>query len=233
MKDKPLGGKSYGSIPHLSQSRLGVSDSHVHAGQELILTKKARDKHDEIFVFEKVDGTNVSVANIDGAVIPLIRAGYTAFESKHLHHRMFADWVFTNPSLFKGLKEGQRLCGEWLAMTHGIRYAIDNPIQGFVCFDLIYKNTRLPIEQLFAYTEPRGITTAKLLHRGSPIAVEKADKLLGDHGSHGAKDRAEGVVYRVERKGEFDFMAKNVRSDFVAGRYFDQDLWNFRIHYKR
>ena len=36
---------------------------------------------------------------------------------------------------------------------------------------------------------------------------------------HGALDPVEGVVYRVQRKGEIDFLAKYVRPDKVDGCY--------------
>lgn len=61
---KPLGHKAYGSIPHLPNSRLGVGDYHCHEGQARICCEKARDKHDRIIVTEKLDGSNVCVANI-------------------------------------------------------------------------------------------------------------------------------------------------------------------------
>lgn len=59
---KLIGGKGYGSIGHLSGSRLGPSDSTIHFGQERILTEKARDKHDRIIVTEKLDGSCVAQA---------------------------------------------------------------------------------------------------------------------------------------------------------------------------
>jgi len=59
MNNKPLGRKSYGSIPHLPGSRLGPGDYHAHEGQARIATEKARDKHDKIYVQEKLDGSNV------------------------------------------------------------------------------------------------------------------------------------------------------------------------------
>ena len=33
------------------------------------------------------------------------------------------------------------------------------------------------------------------------------------------KKKPEGMVYRVERRGKVDFLAKWVRSDFEAGKY--------------
>ena len=84
--EKPLGGKSYGSIPHLIGSKLGDGDHHVHDGQHRICTEKTRDKHDLVIVQEKYDGSNVGVANIGGEIIALTRAGYTADSSPYEQH---------------------------------------------------------------------------------------------------------------------------------------------------
>ena len=59
---KPLGKKAYGSIPHLPGSRLGSGDHHISEGQAKIATEKLRDKYDQLFVYEKLDGSNCSVA---------------------------------------------------------------------------------------------------------------------------------------------------------------------------
>ena len=42
---KILGFKNYGSIPHLSNSKLGDGDHYINSGQEFILTQKPRDRH--------------------------------------------------------------------------------------------------------------------------------------------------------------------------------------------
>lgn len=59
-----------------------------------------------------------------------------------------------------------------------------------------------------------------------------ADK--GEHGFWGATGRPEGVVYRVERKGKVDFLAKYVRPDYPTGQYLpgtegavvDTEVWH-------
>jgi hypothetical protein len=81
---KPLGHKSYGSIGHLHGSRIGPGDHMVHEGQSKIATKKLRDKHDTVIVQEKLDGSNVSIARIDGVITPLQRKGYLAISSPYL-----------------------------------------------------------------------------------------------------------------------------------------------------
>jgi len=84
---KPLGHKAYGSIPHLPYSRLGPGDHHIGQGQAEIATKKARDKNDLIIVQEKLDGSNCSVAKINGKIIALGRSGYLAVSTNTC-------WVF-------------------------------------------------------------------------------------------------------------------------------------------
>ena len=75
---KPIGRKSYGSIAHLPNSRMGPSDHSISNGQALIATEKNRDRHDVVIVQEKLDGSNVGVAMLDDKIFALIRAGYEA-----------------------------------------------------------------------------------------------------------------------------------------------------------
>ena len=64
MSRKPLGGKSYGSIPHLLGSRRGPTDRGCNDGQHRICCERTRDKRDRIIVTEKLDGSNVAAAKI-------------------------------------------------------------------------------------------------------------------------------------------------------------------------
>ena len=115
---KPLGIKNYGSIGHLPGSRLGPGDHHVHDGQGLICTEKARDRHDRIIVQEKLDGSNVGIGKIGGAIVPVTRAGWRAESSPFEQHHFFAAWVARHWSRWNDLlEEGERLCGEWLAQA--------------------------------------------------------------------------------------------------------------------
>lgn len=63
---KPLGKKAYGSIPHLPGSRLGPGDYKLHDGQEHICFYGGKNKKGEqhrVIVTEKLDGSNVAIAN--------------------------------------------------------------------------------------------------------------------------------------------------------------------------
>ena len=69
IREKPLGHKSYGSIPHLVGSRRGPRDYGVNEGQQRICCERARDKYDEIIVQEKLDGANVGIALKEGQIL--------------------------------------------------------------------------------------------------------------------------------------------------------------------
>lgn len=230
MTEKPLGIKAYGQIPHVPDSRLGPSDKQANPGHVHIATVKPRDHHDQIFVQEKLDGSNCAVALLNGEIIPLIRAGYRAITSPYEQHHRFAAWVYQNLYRFQTvLREGERVIGEWLAQAHGTRYFLSH--EPFVIFDLMVGTTRTPYDELVQRVEPGAFTTPFLLHRGSSCSVAQMLALLGTYGYHGALDPAEGAVWRIERKGKVDFLCKYVRPDKVNGNYLPElsgqpPVWN-------
>lgn len=228
---KPLGMKAYGSIPHLPGSRMGPADHHCHEGQSDICTVKARDRHDSITIQEKLDGSCVAVAKINGDLVAMGRSGYTAQSSPYAQHQLFAAWALENFSRFDAsLLEGERMVGEWLAQAHGTRYDLKH--EPFVAFDVIAGGNRLPFDEFALRAAKGGFVMPHLVHRGSPISISVAMAALGEMGHHGATEPIEGVVYRVERKGKVDFLAKYVRPDKVDGKYLESQtnegpVWNW------
>ncbi len=227
---KPLGRKAYGSIGHLPSSRLGKGDHSVPEGQAQICTVKTRDRHDRVIVQEKLDGSCTAVAMIDGAIVALGRAGYLASTSPYEQHRMFATWAEENEDRFREvLREGERLVGEWLAQAHGTRYDLlySGP---WAAFDLMQGAKRIPFDEMrdrvdVAFRRP------VLLHDGGPLSVVDAMTI---HETKGwLCESTEGIVYRVERRGEVDFLAKWVKPDKVDGKYLpeisgEDAIWNWR-----
>lgn len=227
---KPLGQKSYGSIPHLPGSRLGPGDYHISEGQARIATEKPRDRHDIIIVQEKLDGSNVAVAKIEGEILALSRAGYLAITSPYEQHHFFAKWVEENKSRFAALlEERERISGEWLAMAHGTRYEL--PHEPFVAFDLITGTERTVYSEFAARVTPLDFVVPSLLHIGSSsFSVESMIKAICKSG-HGALDEVEGAIWRVERRGKVDFLCKYVHHHKQDGKYFaeitgQEDVWN-------
>lgn len=213
---KPLNRKNYGSIPHLSNSKLGENDHFIGIGQERILTQKKRDKHDTILVFEKYDGSNVGIAKKEGEIFALTRNGYEASTSPYRQHHEFTKWVKKREAYFKKiLNEGERLIAEWLLQAHGIIYKITSePIVFFDYFDA--ENNRFTYDKLKNLDLP----LPRMLHQGEPARVEELLSVLNQKTEHiKSNENPEGMVYRVERKEQVDFLAKWVSPDFEPGKY--------------
>lgn len=238
---KPLGRKAYGSIPHLPNSRMGPGDHKCSPGMERIATVKTRDKHDVVIVQEKLDGSNVAIAKHDGQILALTRAGYLATSSPYEQHHVFDTWVFQRRALFADmLDEGERLCGEWLALAHGTRYGLEHqsPHSPFVPFDIMRGTDRALFIEVFDRTMEWGFLAPTVINEYmQPMDVETAMQRLEprpyQHGYRGALEPVEGAVWRVERKGKVDFLVKYVRSDKIDGKYLPEisgkpAVWNWQ-----
>lgn len=217
MHTKPLGHKAYGSIGHLPESRLGPADHSVNQGQARICTVKCRDNHDTVIVQEKLDGSCTAVARINGTLHPLGRAGYPAISSQWRQHQLFDQWVWQHQDRFMAvIQDGERLVGEWLAQAHSTLYDLTNR-EPWAVFDLIRGQERATTVELDTRLRNSGFHRPTELHYGQAIPVSAALELL--ERNHWQCDKTEGVVYRVERKGKVDFLAKYVKPDKVDGIY--------------
>ena len=221
--DKPLGMKSYGSIPHIRGSRMGPGDHHIHDGQARIATEKFPGEGDWFCVVEvKLDGSNVSVAKIGTEIVAMSRAGYRASQSPHEQHRLFDRWVRENWVRFDALlMDGERICGEWLAQAHGTRYSLTH--EPFVPFDLMSGHTRVLRDEFWKRVHAHGFTTPHVLHAdSSPFSLDAMKKAI-ETPMHGELDPVEGAVWRVERHDKrkigVQFLCKYVRPEKVDGSY--------------
>lgn len=228
-------GRAYGSIPHLFASNAG-GDKFINIEKHRIATEKARDKHDLVIVQEKADGGNCAVLKKDGVLLPLVRSGHLCSSSEYLQHRIFHDWVMMHYNKFEFLKEGERLCGEWMIQAHGTVYDIRHP---FVVFDIIKDGGedrkggyRLNYHD-FMERLPSCFTTPKVLNMGGPCSISEAMLKLGNLGYLRAVEETEGAVWRVERDGKIDFLAKYLRRPpDTIGRYLGEgkkEVWNLDI----
>lgn len=216
----------YGSIPHLPGSR-AAADRVLRAPEaRRCLDPTAARPGVEVVVQEKLDGSCVGVRVVRAAdgvgksLVGLGREGRLVQVSPNEGRRMFAVWLtrFT-ATLVDRLEEDEVLVGEWLALVHGTRYALAH--EPFVPFDLIaqgpHGRVRAPVDVLAARLEGTGLAMPAIVHRGPPLPIDAALEALGPHGRHGAIDPPEGLVYRVERAGRVDLVAKYVSPDKVDG----------------
>jgi hypothetical protein len=206
----------YPKIGHLPGSRTGPSDRHVPTALAERLTARARPG-DRVVVEEKLDGSCVLVARVGGALVALGREGGRCADSRNEGRRRFAAWVAGRAATFAWLGEGERLAGEWLALTHGTRYAL--PHGPFVAFDLFDAGGRRAGRSALASRLPAALPRPYVVHEGGPITPDAALAALGVRGRHGALDAAEGVVYRLESADRAVAVAKYVRAGKVDGAY--------------
>lgn len=230
MKTKPLGKKNYGSIPHLSGSRLGEKDYCIGEGQERIATIKVRDKNDVVMVQEKLDGANVGIyKKADGELYALTRGGYNCHESAFPTHHKFNEWFLEHKDGFNAfLKDGERLCGEWLYEAVGTKYNLVHDY--FVPFDIMIGNERLNWYDFNHRLARTNLSPPALLHIGRECSIAEALSKLGVFGHHGAQEPAEGLVYRIERNNKVDFLCKYVRKQKVDGKYLNQNIINEKAY---
>lgn len=226
---KPLNGKAYGSIGHLPGSRLGTGDHCVDQGMAKILTEHCRGRR--IIVQEKLDGSAVAVLRLDGKFIPLNRKGYPAISSPYVNHHLFHWWAMDNVDRFaRVLREGERIVGEWLAQAIGTRYDLSEGFDPFMPFDIFYGGSKKRISYLnFSERVDLDFDLPHCLHNG--YEAMPVDEAMRRHEiDRVPSDGIEGVVYRAERNGEVEFLAKHVVSDKVDGKYMfnGQEVWNWR-----
>lgn len=218
-----LGHKGYGSIPHLPGSRRGPADRGLSEQHAAIATVRTRDRHDTVIVQEKLDGANVGAVKLNGAIVAINRPGFPAITSPFPQHHAWHRWVERHRARFDSLlDEGERVMGEWLMQAHGTRYDLRH--EPFVPFDIMRGHDRA----LWADVRRRVIgagftTTPSVLHEGGAWSVADALVALGEFGHHGALEPVEGAVWRVERKGRVDFLAKYVRPGKRDGAYLESE----------
>lgn len=235
MLTKILGHNSYGSIPHLKSSKFGMGDYAIPSGQEKILTKQSRDHRDVVIVTEKLDGSNVAIYKApDGAIVPLTRRGYHCWESPYKQHHLFAKWVEQRTSFFQErLSCEERLCGEWLVQAHGIKYNLVDSLSVFAPFDIMVGHHRSSYLDL-TWRFGDALTLPRLISYGPSVSVKWVSSVLKQPSSSHYCTKPEGAVWRVERAGAFDFMAKWVRPDMECGQYFpentgQEEIWNIDL----
>lgn len=227
---KQLVGKAYGSIPHMTGSKMDKSDKRISIGMENMLTVKTKTSFDTVIVQEKLDGSCCAVANIEGKIIPVTRSGYHALSSPYVQHHMFNAWVMSQEDRFKKALpiSGYRIVGEWMVQAHGTIY--DMPHEPYVVFDIMddYGN-RLPYLTMLKICHNVSLITPHLISYGNAISINDAMK-RARWTTHGGIP-VEGVVYRYEADEVVTFLAKYVRPDKEDGRFLpeisgDEPIWN-------
>jgi hypothetical protein len=236
---KPLNGKTYGSIAHLPNSRVGKTDRYITEGQARIATEKPRDSHDLVIIQEKLDGSCVGCYKKNGSLHALTRSGNLCNRSAFIHHHHFEAWMWKHFARFHSvLQEGERIVGEYLGLAHGTRYYPERVLgwEPWVAFDIMVGSKRLPYAEFARRTE--GVfRLPPTISIGPPQTVEWVMEAC-PRSLYGG-EHVEGWIWRVERNGyaqggaRVDFLAKYVNPGFEAGCLLPQNsgklVWNYEL----
>ena len=228
--------RSFPSVQHLPGSKM-IDDKDKLLGAEQVswLTKKRRRNNDLVIITEKVDGMNGSVLRKDGCLYPLIRKGYDCRTNPYHWINDFANFVQQNEQRFMSLlKDGERICGEWMIKTHTLSYKL--PHEPFIAFDIICGSERVPYFNFRERADKSGFITAGLVHAGEAMPADMALSLLGG-GYHGVIGAPEGLVYRYEDSlSRFICSGKFVSNPLLGNVELfraNEDLFNKWKRYKR
>jgi hypothetical protein len=203
-------------IPHLPGSRVLPGEDYATPVQTRIACETPRDRHDYIWVQEKLDGAPRVVAKHNGVIVPLTPDGHHVAASPYIQDDWFARWVGRNHDKFgQMLHEGEWAVGEWLAQAHSTVYHL--PHDPFVVFDLLSRHHRALTETVTERCHTHDLPTPRTVYSGPPVPASVIDYYL-EPGGHGNQDPVEGAVWRIERhhprqQPRVDFLVQWVRPD--------------------
>ena len=203
---KVLSHKPYGSIAHLSMSKLGEGDYHIELFQErMMLDPDSKPEKFRLMFFlqEKLDGSNCSVVNWNGELVALTRSGYRCTDSKMEMHQMFARYVKEKEEEFKKLLpvHENRCTGEWLALAHGIHYKKDDLDDPYVIFDWFEKeHSKINALQLMEKMKDIKLKLIDSYIYFTPKTFAELEEYMHNIMSCNLRDeRWEGFVLRTEK----------------------------------
>lgn len=232
--EKILDYKTYNKIGHLSKSRLGKGDHFIDKKAEETFLKQVLDNQTLVIVQEKMDGSNVCVVKHNGDLIALGRSGYKCSDSNLEQHRYFDKFVKRYKERFSSIlpNEGDRIVGEWCLQAHGTKYPFTKEEELFYPFDIFLQKThRLSFIDFFMLVSSVDFRSPKVLHLGGSCSINRGMKLLKKEISLKAHEYdPEGLIYRIEKAGAFQNIAKYVCHHKEDGKYFkDGTIWNIDL----
>jgi len=222
---------NYGSIPHLKGSKMtdtrdkGLSDHQTNmvcVSPRKTINGKTVQFQEWFTVLEKTDGANVGTIRTDTGFEYVSRNGYSCKTADFHHHREFYDLMSQRENILSEILEpGDRAVFEYLGWKHSIAY--DIPHDPCIILDIFKQGRRVPFAEMQKIVGDK-FQLPKVLYAGpGPCPIPDMLELLGEYGHHGAIDKAEGFIVRVEplrnNVQSVEFLCKYVRDDFHPGKY--------------
>lgn len=191
----------YASIGHIPGSTLGEDDFLIKDPKiydNLCVPGTLNPKEHQIYVYEKVCGSNIRAEIVDGKVVGKTRRGYALHDSPFIQHRQAHAWIEANQHrVLDVIETGEWLVFELMHLGMGIRYNM--PHEPLIAIDILQPGKQRLNHVAFRDRIQNRFKTPGLVHQG-PITPEDALKILGPNGFHGSIDLPEGLIYRLEKR---------------------------------
>lgn len=223
LSEKRLLLPEYPSTPHLPYNpNTGRGDVVASAEDALVIFSAPR-----VTLEEKVDGAFAGITEHEGH--PVIRNRdhilSKAYVGRTAAKKQFAplwNYAYENlhriQKLHKMVGSPVAVCGEWLAITHTIRY--DRRPPSFVAFDLYDPELRAYLDprRARALLEEVGFAVPELL-AAYPCSYEHLAQLCLQPSRWSTLDQREGVYVKVGDGVRLTHRFKMVRPGFEPGKY--------------
>jgi atypical dual specificity phosphatase len=194
----------------------------------------------DIFVEEKMDGTNIRTCLFDGHFYlgnrrDILRKGQLPKNPSGKQFKPFWNWLYDHKAQFEALnrlppfgpEEPATIYGEWLWMAHGMIY--DRLPDFFMAFD-VYDSTEgqfLHPNRAKLLLEQSGFEMPRRLLDGTVKSYSELALLLDQPSAYASGEKQEGIYVKVPRtvKGRLEMHRfKMVREDFPRGKYFGPEM---------
>jgi hypothetical protein len=210
----------YPQIPHLPHNpNLSFGDVVATNDTTRVLWTNS------VFVQEKIDGSALAVAIVDGHPVlrnrdKFIKKGEQRKSAAATQFKSAWNWFYENIDKFKAL-EGYSVYGEWLVAQHGLPY--NALTDWFMVYDLLDQQICQFVDTALAMKKAKdaGLSTLDPIYTGELDGYDSLVELAQGESPYATGHKREGVVVKVSDGKFTTHIFKMVRSDFQQGA-----LWN-------
>jgi hypothetical protein len=186
---------------------------------------------DNVFAEEKIDGSSVGIAVVDGQPVVrnrnhILNKAFAARTPAKMQFASIWNWYYKNQQKFLDLMDSAgpvTVYGEWMWALHGLEY--DNLPDYFIPYDLFDHEKRvfLATDYTRAKLLQAGFATVPLLHQGRVESYEQLEALANAPSPFTTLAPREGIYLKVTDGGQIVQRFKMVRQGFIQGEHWSKN----------
>lgn len=195
------------------------------SSDDLLVTDTSNFLNKPIYIEEKIDGSNIGISLDEEGNIQVQNRSHFINSSYHEQFKYLDKWIYTHEDELRTFLDNNILYGEWVYMTHAIKY--DALPDWFIAYDLYDKNKKKFVSRdvLEKTLENTNINIIKLLCHNTFKNTQEIVKYVGKQSNYSNNTQNEGVYIRTCENGYLLDRCKIVRGNFECGN----KLWNKKM----